>query len=340
MSALPCLALLDLLKTVILHYILVCVFLVPPCCVHRDRRPDQTESKRRPLTSFCFVRFCSFLFVPVCFPRGLEVAARHPALASCYSVWEFGRIAASAASPLDASQSNSPAIHLSSPPVAANPSPPAAHQSSSPAATKLSPPAAAHSSLPVDQQSTLSADHLSSLPAAAIPSPLAAPQSSSSGTHQSSLPAVHLSSPPAVAIPSPPATHQSSSQTAPKSSLQAAVCSKPPAAAPSSPPSAGISTPPSASLSQARRHPWLTQARRLPLSQVCGPPLTEARRLWLPLVGRSDVKSAGCTDVKPAGCSYLQLQWFQFPVMPSKDLSFRALPCEGPLFLRITPEGS
>ncbi len=36
---LPCLALpcLDTLKTVILSYILVCVFLDPPSCVHRDR---------------------------------------------------------------------------------------------------------------------------------------------------------------------------------------------------------------------------------------------------------------------------------------------------------------
>ncbi len=38
MSALPCLAL-SVLKTVILSYILVSVFLVPPRCVHRDRRP-------------------------------------------------------------------------------------------------------------------------------------------------------------------------------------------------------------------------------------------------------------------------------------------------------------
>ncbi len=38
--------------------------------MHRDRRPD-LKSKRRPFTSFCFVRFFMFfLFVPVfCFPR-------------------------------------------------------------------------------------------------------------------------------------------------------------------------------------------------------------------------------------------------------------------------------
>ncbi len=46
MSALPCLTLMSSLKTIILKYILVCVFLVSPCCVHRDRRPDP-NSKRR-----------------------------------------------------------------------------------------------------------------------------------------------------------------------------------------------------------------------------------------------------------------------------------------------------
>ncbi len=55
-STLPCLPLILSLKTIILKYFLVCVFLVSPCCVHRDRRPD-LDSKRRPFTSFCFVRF-------------------------------------------------------------------------------------------------------------------------------------------------------------------------------------------------------------------------------------------------------------------------------------------
>ncbi len=75
--------------------------LVPPCCVHRDRRPDQ-KSKRRPLTSFCFVCFWkSFVLVPVCLSRGKEVATRPSALAHVKSAWEFGGIAASplAASP-------------------------------------------------------------------------------------------------------------------------------------------------------------------------------------------------------------------------------------------------
>ncbi len=35
-SALPCLTLMSSLKTIILKYLLVCMFLVSPCCVHRD----------------------------------------------------------------------------------------------------------------------------------------------------------------------------------------------------------------------------------------------------------------------------------------------------------------
>ncbi len=35
-STLPCLPLMSSLKTIILKLILVCVFLVSPCCVHRD----------------------------------------------------------------------------------------------------------------------------------------------------------------------------------------------------------------------------------------------------------------------------------------------------------------
>ncbi len=35
-STLPCLPLMLSLKTIILKYLLVCVFLVSPCCVHRD----------------------------------------------------------------------------------------------------------------------------------------------------------------------------------------------------------------------------------------------------------------------------------------------------------------
>ncbi len=55
-----------IIKDYYLSLLLVCVFLVSPCCVHRDRRPD-LKSKRRPLTSFCFpfskvFLFCSCLF--------------------------------------------------------------------------------------------------------------------------------------------------------------------------------------------------------------------------------------------------------------------------------------
>ncbi len=72
-STLPCLPLMLSLKTIILKYLLVCVFLISPCCVHRNRRPDQ-NSKRRPFTSFCFVRFFKCVILFPCFvPRGKRV---------------------------------------------------------------------------------------------------------------------------------------------------------------------------------------------------------------------------------------------------------------------------
>ncbi len=37
-STLPCVTLMSSLKTIILKLILVCVFLVSPCCVHRDTK--------------------------------------------------------------------------------------------------------------------------------------------------------------------------------------------------------------------------------------------------------------------------------------------------------------
>ncbi len=55
------------LKTIILKYLLVCVFLVSPCCVHRDRRPDQTVSVV-PSPRFDLFVFSSVLFVPVFCP--------------------------------------------------------------------------------------------------------------------------------------------------------------------------------------------------------------------------------------------------------------------------------
>ncbi len=55
------------LKTIILKYILVCVFLVSRCCVHRDRRPDQTVSVV-PSPRFVLFVFSSCYFVPVFCP--------------------------------------------------------------------------------------------------------------------------------------------------------------------------------------------------------------------------------------------------------------------------------
>ncbi len=113
------------------------MFLVSPCCVHRDRRPDLTVSGTH---SPCFVFHFSkvFCFVLVCLSRGKEVAARNPAIAHCKSAWEFGGIAASASSPLAASPHArrsrkisavgcgypKPAGWLSSSRIAAPPSPP------------------------------------------------------------------------------------------------------------------------------------------------------------------------------------------------------------------------
>ncbi len=66
-STLPCLPLMLSLKTIILKYLLVCVFLISPCCVHRDRRPDQTVSVV-PSPRFDLFVFSSVLFVPVFCP--------------------------------------------------------------------------------------------------------------------------------------------------------------------------------------------------------------------------------------------------------------------------------
>ncbi len=63
-STLPCLPLMLSLKTIILKYVLVCVFLVSPCCVHRDRRPDQTVSVV-PSPRFVLFVFSSVSLYPV-----------------------------------------------------------------------------------------------------------------------------------------------------------------------------------------------------------------------------------------------------------------------------------
>ncbi len=78
--------------------------LVPPSCVHRDRRPDLTVSGA-PSPRFVFPFFSKvFVLVPVyvC-PAAWKTPLVIPAIAHCKSAWEFGGIAASAASPLAAS---------------------------------------------------------------------------------------------------------------------------------------------------------------------------------------------------------------------------------------------
>ncbi len=69
LSALSCPALMCSLKTIIWVYILVCVFLYPPSCVHRDRRPDLTVSGAHS-PRFVFRFFSNvFVLVPVCLSR-------------------------------------------------------------------------------------------------------------------------------------------------------------------------------------------------------------------------------------------------------------------------------
>ncbi len=80
-STLPCVTLMLSLKTIILKYVLICVFLVSPCCVHRDRRPDQTvsvvPSPRFDLFVFSSVFVCSC----VCPSRQASPHAASPQLA-------------------------------------------------------------------------------------------------------------------------------------------------------------------------------------------------------------------------------------------------------------------
>ncbi len=70
------------LKTIILKYLLVCMFLVSPCCVHRDRRPDQTVSVV-PSPRFVLFVFSSLWFVPVFCP--LRRADSCPPFAGVYA---------------------------------------------------------------------------------------------------------------------------------------------------------------------------------------------------------------------------------------------------------------
>ncbi len=61
------------LKTIILKYFLVCVFLVSPCCVHRNRRPDQTVSVVPSPRFVLFVFFKCVILFPCFVPRGKRV---------------------------------------------------------------------------------------------------------------------------------------------------------------------------------------------------------------------------------------------------------------------------
>ncbi len=81
-STLPCLPLMLSLKTIILKYFLVCVFLLSPCCGHRNRRPDQTVSVV-PSPRFVLFVFSSCLFVPEFCPSRQAsplAASPHPAV--------------------------------------------------------------------------------------------------------------------------------------------------------------------------------------------------------------------------------------------------------------------
>ncbi len=82
------------------------MFLVPPCCVHRDRRPDQ-NSKWRPFSTFCFpflkvLLFCSCLFVRQV--HGLPLPQVTPP-------------SAAPSSPPSAALPSPPAVNVASPPL-------------------------------------------------------------------------------------------------------------------------------------------------------------------------------------------------------------------------------
>ncbi len=71
-STLPCLPLMLSLKTIILKYFLVCVFLISPAVCTRDRRPDQTVSVV-PSPRFVLFVFSSVYLFPCFVPRGKRV---------------------------------------------------------------------------------------------------------------------------------------------------------------------------------------------------------------------------------------------------------------------------
>ncbi len=113
-TALPCLALISTLKTV--NFELYPHLLVPRSSLVVCRRPDLTVGgAHSPRFVFLFLKVFYFF----CLSRGMEVAARHLALAHCKLAWEFGGIAANSTLP------SKPTVRgRSMSPSAAHPSPP------------------------------------------------------------------------------------------------------------------------------------------------------------------------------------------------------------------------
>ncbi len=238
------------------------MFLVPPVVC---RRPD-LNSKRRLLTSFCFVNFlkvfvCSCVSVP---RQGSRCSSSRPSLLQVgVGVRHMCRESAGRESLKSAAVCSSlkpavrgdinaavrgtlkPAFHGEitaavrgskvkfagcvslKPPAAALSSPPSAVLSSTPpSAAHSSPPAAADSSPPPSAAP-------SSLPSAGKSTPLSAAHPRPPADAPSSLPAVPMSSLPAAAPSCPPAV--------PMSSLPSAALSSPPSVLKSSPPAAPTS---------------------------------------------------------------------------------------------------
>ncbi len=75
----PALSCLDVIKDYYLSLRPRLRVLVPPSCVHGDRRPDLTVSGAHSPRFVLFVFWKVFICSCVCLSRGKEVAARHPA---------------------------------------------------------------------------------------------------------------------------------------------------------------------------------------------------------------------------------------------------------------------
>ncbi len=125
MSALPCLTLMSSLKTIVLKYLLVCMFLVSSCCVHRDRRPDQTVSVV-PSPRFVLFVSSSGYFVPVFCPSCPPFAAL-PSRGSREFTPPFAAQRSRRSREFTPPFADQPALRSQkmTPPSTANPSPPA-----------------------------------------------------------------------------------------------------------------------------------------------------------------------------------------------------------------------